>query len=99
MDNQESSSSPNESDDPFFIGINSDSIIASCNCLCKSNEIAFHKRGCKYRLICERDKANYDVKFAIGLSKLVYKILSENNLLQENPDIEYGLTYFKNLKQ
>ena len=35
----------------------SDSVVASCNCLTKTNEVAYHKPGCKYRLICERDAA------------------------------------------
>ena len=34
----------------------SDSIICSCNCGTKTPEANHHKRGCKYRLIIERDK-------------------------------------------
>ena len=37
--------------------LESDSIVASCDCQVKTNEIAYHKPGCKYRLICERDNA------------------------------------------
>jgi hypothetical protein len=37
--------------------LESDSIVASCNCQTKTNEVAHHKPGCKYRLICERDAA------------------------------------------
>ena len=37
--------------------LESDSIIASCGCGTKTNEVRFHKPGCKYRLICERDDA------------------------------------------
>lgn len=33
----------------------SDSIVASCSCLTKTPEVAHHKRGCRYRLISERD--------------------------------------------
>lgn len=33
----------------------SDSIVAACNCLTKSPDIQYHKKGCKYRLITERD--------------------------------------------
>jgi hypothetical protein len=33
----------------------SDSVVGSCNCLTKTNEVRFHKSGCKYRLISERD--------------------------------------------
>jgi len=36
-------------------GIESDSVVASCNCLTKSPDIQYHKIGCKYRLITERD--------------------------------------------
>lgn len=35
----------------------SDSIVASCNCFTKTPDIQFHKRGCKYRLIEERNAA------------------------------------------
>lgn len=35
----------------------SDSPVAACNCSTKSPELKFHKRGCKYRLIVERDEA------------------------------------------
>jgi len=38
-------------------GLDSDSIVASCDCLTKTNEVKYHKPGCKYRLICERDDA------------------------------------------
>ncbi len=33
------------------------SLVASCNCLVKSPEVRYHKPGCKYRLISERDRA------------------------------------------
>lgn len=36
-------------------GLQSDSIVASCNCLTKTPEIQHHAIGCKYRLISERD--------------------------------------------
>jgi hypothetical protein len=35
--------------------IDTDSIVASCNCDTKTNEVIHHKPGCKYRLISERD--------------------------------------------
>ena len=37
--------------------LESDSAVASCDCLTKSPEVKHHKPGCKYRLICERDYA------------------------------------------
>lgn len=37
--------------------LDSDSIIAACNCLTKTPDTQFHKAGCKYRLILERDSA------------------------------------------
>ena len=37
--------------------LESDSIVASCNCGAKSPAIEHHKPGCKYRLIVERDQA------------------------------------------
>lgn len=37
-----------------------DSIVASCGCGVKTNEVKYHKPGCKYRLICERDDAKAD---------------------------------------
>ncbi len=42
--------------------LESDSIVASCDCMTKTNEITFHKPGCKYRLICERDDARQIVR-------------------------------------
>lgn len=39
--------------------LESDSIVASCGCLTKTNEVKYHKPGCKYRLICERDEARH----------------------------------------
>jgi chromosome segregation ATPase len=39
----------------YLFADDSDSIIAACNCDTKTNEIKHHKKGCKYRLICERD--------------------------------------------
>lgn len=42
---------------PDVVGaIDDDSIFASCNCLTKTPEVRFHKKGCKYRLICERNE-------------------------------------------
>ena len=43
-------------------GIDSDSIVASCNCLTISPNHFLHRHGCKYRLICERDEARKTVK-------------------------------------
>lgn len=40
---------------PFLLANDSDSIAGSCNCLTMSPDIRYHKRGCKYRLISERD--------------------------------------------
>lgn len=37
--------------------IMSDSLVAACNCLTKTPEVKYHKPGCKYRLISERDAA------------------------------------------
>lgn len=37
--------------------LESDSIMASCGCLTKTNDFKYHKPGCKYRLICERNEA------------------------------------------
>jgi chromosome segregation ATPase len=37
--------------------LESDSIVASCGCLTKTNEVKYHKPGCKYRLVSERDEA------------------------------------------
>jgi hypothetical protein len=41
--------------------LESDSIVASCNCHVKTNEVLFHKPGCKYRLISERDEARKEL--------------------------------------
>lgn len=42
--------------------LESDSIVASCNCMTKSPDIQYHKPGCKYRLISERDAAREQVR-------------------------------------
>ncbi len=42
--------------------LESDSIIASCGCLTKTDEVRFHKPGCKYRLISERDAARREAE-------------------------------------
>jgi hypothetical protein len=34
-----------------------DSIVASCSCLTKTPDIQYHKPGCKYRIIVERNQA------------------------------------------
>jgi hypothetical protein len=41
--------------------IESDSIVASCECMTKTNEVRLHKPGCKYRLISERDDARAEL--------------------------------------
>ena len=46
--------------DDFPVGIDSDSIVASCDCMVKSPNYLAHRRGCKYRLICERDEARQE---------------------------------------
>lgn len=43
--------------------LESDSIVASCDCLTKTNEIEYHKPGCKYRLISERDALKAKCEF------------------------------------
>ena len=35
--------------------VKSDSIVASCNCNTKTPEVKYHAKGCKYRLISERN--------------------------------------------
>lgn len=42
----------------------SDCIVGSCNCLAKTPDIKFHKKGCKYRLIMERDAARKQLTLA-----------------------------------
>ncbi|NDD52826.1 hypothetical protein EBZ39_02930 [bacterium] len=52
--------------------VGSDSVIASCACDTKTNDPAFHAPGCKYRLICERDKARAEnVKLSEALAKIL----------------------------
>lgn len=34
----------------------SDDIVSSCNCITMTPDISYHKKGCKYRLITERDQ-------------------------------------------
>ena len=64
-------------------GIDSDSIVASCDCLTKTNEVKYHKPGCKYRLIFERDEARGIAEQAVaGIDKLCAHIRPE---LPETP--------------
>lgn len=37
--------------------LESDSLVGSCDCNVKTNDVKHHKLGCKYRLISERDEA------------------------------------------
>lgn len=37
--------------------VNSDWVVSSCSCLAKSADPERHRKGCKYRLIMERDTA------------------------------------------
>lgn len=37
--------------------LESDSIVGSCDCLTKTPELKYHKPGCKYRILTERDEA------------------------------------------
>lgn len=48
----------------WLLANDSDSIIGSCNCLTKTPDIKFHKKGCKYRLIMERDAARKQLTLA-----------------------------------
>ena len=41
--------------------MDSDSIVASCECFKLSPNPIHHAKGCKYRLICERDAAREEV--------------------------------------
>lgn len=41
--------------------LETDSLVASCGCLTKTNDPQHHKPGCKYRLISERDAARAEV--------------------------------------
>lgn len=57
--------------------VQSDSIVASCNCLTKTPDAKHHAKGCKYRLICERDEA------ISNCEKLIHAFL-------EGSDSEHG---------
>jgi hypothetical protein len=46
-----------------LIAPDSDSVVGSCDCNCKTPDIRYHRKGCRYRLITERDQ------FAEELSK------------------------------
>ena len=41
--------------------VDSDSIAGSCDCNVKTNDPQHHAKGCKYRLICERDEAREEL--------------------------------------
>ena len=56
-DNQTTSESPSCDAACSPSGIDSDSIVDSCNCMTKSPNYMHHRHGCKYRLISERDEA------------------------------------------
>ncbi|MBK1884670.1 hypothetical protein JIN85_19825 [Luteolibacter pohnpeiensis] len=50
-------SETNEANGAQESGVDSDSIVASCECFRLSPNPIDHAKGCKYRLICERDAA------------------------------------------
>lgn len=62
--------------------LDSDLIIASCDCLTKTPEIKFHAKGCKYRLIMERDNAIDDTNTLRDL---------RNSALKERNELESAL--------
>lgn len=64
---------PSRSDAPICspLGIDSDSISGSCDCLTKSHNPLVHRHGCKYRLICERDEARTQRDKARRAAKLL----------------------------
>jgi hypothetical protein len=42
-------------------------IVASCNCMTKTPEVAYHSEGCRYRLVCERlEEVREQQEFALG---------------------------------
>lgn len=62
-----------------------DSIVASCGCLTKSPEVRFHKPGCKYRLICERDELR---KALIEAEVALSRHIPEGHGSHPNPEFE-----------
>ena len=48
--------------DKLCFADDTDSTFAACDCLTKSPEIKYHKKGCKYRLVVERDEAKEQAK-------------------------------------
>lgn len=71
------------------VGIGSDSIVASCNCLQKSPNYLVHRHGCKYRLICERDEAREQRDAARKIAKQACELLAENNFEVNYPPMPW----------
>lgn len=51
-----------------LIAPDSDSPVAACNCLIKTPDPQFHRAGCRYRLITERDEARERIAELEGLA-------------------------------
>ena len=74
--------------------LESDSTLASCNCLTKTPDYQQHKAGCKYRLICERDYARNLLELrddkidelTEAVNKLVNAVVNEPELPGEMPE-------------
>lgn len=71
------------------VGIDSDSIVASCDCLTKSPNYLIHRTGCKYRLICERDEAREHRDAARKIAKQACELLAENNFEVNYPPMPW----------
>lgn len=69
-----------------------DTIIGSCECLTKSPNYLHHQRGCKYRLICERDEAREQRDAARVIAKDACVLLAENNFEVNYPPMPWEET-------
>lgn len=52
--------------------LESDSIVGSCDCLTKTPEVKYHKPGCKYRILSERDEAREQLEWLWSNCKIVH---------------------------
>lgn len=69
--------------------VNSDGIIGACNCLTKTPDIEHHKKGCKYRLIAERNSA----RLLLGRTKKFLSQLKETRIFYgDSMDIDNHTT-------
>lgn len=71
------------------LSLESDSVIGSCECLCKTPDAKHHKLGCKYRLITELNEARQ--AFVIAIDQLAQAQSELRRETEQKKNLFYAL--------